>query len=430
MLSKSIKIKIINILFLFLPVSYIAGNLLINLNILLLFLSGVFFFGKDLLKIDYTIVDKLILFLFTFFLLISFYNYLKPSELSSFDLKFILSKTVFYFRYLLFYLILRYFIEKEIISMKFFFISCLACCLFVSFDIFYQLIFGNDIFGYEGVNRKLSGPFGDEWIAGAYLQKFAPIGLFAVPLIADLSKKNKLIFLLSIFFLIILSAIVLSGNRMPLILFLFVIFLLFIFEKKLRKYLIQLVILSSAMIFLIYNSSVEIKTNIDSFITYSKKLSTVITDEKINRLEMPSHYAEFESFYDTWQMNKYIGGGVRSFRINCPNRSNIDPDERSTCNTHPHNYYLEILTDLGLVGLALILSIFLIIFYKSFIAKYFLTNKIALKTNYFITPFLYLFIAEIFPIKSTGSFFTTFNSAYIFLIMAVIVTLKKQKNYE
>ena len=430
MLSISIKIRTINILFLFLPVSYIAGNLLINLNILLLILSGLFFFGKDLLKIDYTIVDKLILFLFIFFLTISFYNYFKPAEISSFDLKFILSKTIFYFRYLLFYLILRYFIEKEIISMKFFFISCLACCLFVSFDIFYQLIFGNDIFGYEGVNRKLSGPFGDEWIAGAYLQKFAPIGLFAVPLIVDLSKKNKLIFLLSIMFLIILSAIVLSGNRMPLVLFLFVICLIFIFEKKLRKYLIQLIFLSSVMIFFIYNSSLEIKTNIDSFITYSKKLSTVITDEKINRLEMPSHYAEFESFYDTWQMNKYIGGGIRSFRVNCPNRGNIDPDERSTCNTHPHNYYLEILTDLGLVGLALILSIFLIIFYKSFIAKYFLTNKIALKTNYFITPFLFLFIAEIFPIKSTGSFFTTFNSAYIFLIMAVIVSLIKQKNYE
>ena len=430
MLSDSIKVKIINVLFLLLPISFIAGNLLINLNILLLILSGLFFFGKDLLKIDFTLVDKLIFFLFIFFLTISFYNYFKPAEISSFDLKFILSKTIFYFRYLLFYLVLRYFIEKEIIFLKFFFILCLACCLFVSFDIFYQLIFGNDIFGYEGVNRKLSGPFGDEWIAGAYLQKFAPIGLFAVPLIIDLSKKNKLIFLLSILFLIILSAIVLSGNRMPLVLFLFVICLIFIFEKKLRKYLIQLLFLSSVMIFFIYNSSIEIKTNIDSFITYSKKLSTVITNEKINRLEMPSHYAEFESFYDTWQMNKYIGGGIRSFRVNCPNRGNIDPDERSTCNTHPHNYYLEILTDLGLVGLALILSIFLIIFYKSFIAKYFLINKNILKTNYFITPFLFLFIAEIFPIKSTGSFFTTFNSAYIFLIMAVIVSLIKQKNYE
>ena len=48
MFSKSIKIKTINILFLLIPVSYIAGNLLINLNILLLFLTGVFFYGKKI----------------------------------------------------------------------------------------------------------------------------------------------------------------------------------------------------------------------------------------------------------------------------------------------------------------------------------------------------------------------------------------------
>ena len=427
MFSKSIKMKTINILFLLIPVSYIAGNLLINLNILLLFLTGVFFYGKNLFKINLDIIDKLIVCLFIFFLFICLANYFKSSELTSLDLKFITSKTIFYFRYLIFYFILRYFIENKIVSLKLFFISCLLCCLFVCFDIFYQLIFGSDIFGYEGVNRKLSGPFGDEWIAGAYLQKFAPLGFFALPLIIKLSQKKKLLILLIISFLIILAAMVLSGNRMPLILFLFVIFLLFIFEKKLLKYLFPLIFLSSALIFSIYNSSEEIKTNIDSFITYSKKLSTVITSEKINRLEMPSHYAEFESFYDTWQMNKLIGGGVRSFRINCPNRGNIDPDERSTCNTHPHNYYLEILTDLGLVGLFLILLIFSAIFYKSFISKYFLNSNKILKSNYFITPFLFLFIAEIFPIKSTGSFFTTFNSAYIFLIMAVIVSLLKQK---
>ncbi len=419
--------KIINILFLFIPISYIAGNLLINLNILLLFMAGIFFYGKNLFKIDFILIDKLIFYLFALFLIICFYNYLDQNKLTSSDLKFITTKTIFYFRYLLFYLILRYFIENKIISMKFFFISCLFSCLFVCFDIFYQLIFDKDIFGYEAVNRKLSGPFGDEWIAGAYLQKFAPIGFFAFPLIFNLSQKKKILFFLIISFLVVLAAMVLSGNRMPLILFLFVIFLLFIFEKKLRRYFFPLIFLSSAVIFLIYNSSEEIKTNLDSFVTYTKKLSTVITEEKIDRLQMPSHYAEFESFYDTWRMNKYTGGGIRSFRINCPNRSNIDQDERSTCNTHPHNYYLEILTDLGLIGLLLVSLIFIAILYKSFIGKYILSSNKALRTNYLITPFLFLFIAEIFPIKSTGSFFTTFNSTYIFLVMAVIVSLLKQK---
>ena len=45
-------------------------------------------------------------------------------------------------------------------------------------------------------------------------------------------------------------------------------------------------------------------------------------------------------------MNKYIGGGIKSFRHNCPKRKILIHNERTTCNMHPHNYYLEILTDI------------------------------------------------------------------------------------
>ena len=44
-----------------------------------------------------------------------------------------------------------------------------------------------------------------------------------------------------------------------------------------------------------------------------------------------------------------------------------------------------------------------------------------------ITPFIFLYIAEIFPLKSTGSFWTTGNATYLFLIMAIIVGLTKLK---
>ena len=37
-----------------------------------------------------------------------------------------------------------------------------------------------------------------------------------------------------------------------------------------------------------------------------------------------------------------------------------------------------------------------------------------------------LFFAEIFPFKTTGSFFTTGNATFIFFIIAIIVSLSKQ----
>jgi len=92
---------------------------------------------------------------------------------------------------------------------------------------------------------------------------------------------------------------------------------------------------------------------------------------------------------------------------------------------HPHNYYLEILADLGVIGFLIISIIFLIIFIKSFVKKYFFSSS--LKSMHVITPFIFLYIAEIFPLKSTGSIWTTGNATYLFLIMAIIVGLTKLK---
>ena len=70
---------------------------------------------------------------------------------------------------------------------------------------------------------------------------------------------------------------------------------------------------------------------------------------------------------------------------------------------HPHNYYLEILTETGIVGFSIIILIIFILFKISFYDKY-ISRKL-LQNNTLIVPFIFLLIAEIFPIKSSGSFF-------------------------
>ena len=89
-------------------------------------------------------------------------------------------KSIYFLRYLLLYLILRILIEKSIINLKLFFLFCSFATLFVSFDIFFQFIYGKDIFGFEVISnsRKLSGPFGDELIAGSFIQRFSIFTFF------------------------------------------------------------------------------------------------------------------------------------------------------------------------------------------------------------------------------------------------------------
>ena len=87
---------------------------------------------------------------------------------------------------------------------------------------------------------------------------------------------------------------------------------------------------------------------------------------------------------------------------------------------------MEILADLGLIGFILLSLIFSIVLYISFIKKYFTNSN--LKEDKIIIPFLFLFFVEIFPIKTTGSFFTTGNATFIFLLIAITVALSRKQN--
>ena len=46
-------------------------------------------------------------------------------------------------------------------------------------------------------------------------------------------------------------------------------------------------------------------------------------------------------------INKYFGGGIKNFRYYCC-RPSLDKNSKFICNMHPHNYYLEILTETGI----------------------------------------------------------------------------------
>ena len=69
---------------------------------------------------------------------------------------------------------------NKILNLKYLFLFSLLCTSFVSFDIILQYITGFDLFGLEKLEQYYSGPFGDEFIAGTYLQKFSFFSFFYI----------------------------------------------------------------------------------------------------------------------------------------------------------------------------------------------------------------------------------------------------------
>ncbi len=328
---------------------------------------------------------------------------------------------------MLLYLSIRVLFSNNSIDLKFFFITSGFSVLFVCLDIVYQFYNGKDIFGFKtiGQGRRLGGPFGDELIAGGYLQRFSLFLFFLLPLFFKNFSDKYSKYLIPVLFIIVLIGIILSGNRMPFILFIFSIGLILIFQRQTRKFLHYFVLFFLIIFFSIYNLNYQFKRGVENFYGQISKMTVLIVEKDFDNKDAPVYLKEFTSFYDTWLLNKFIGGGIKNFRYYCHVKPNPQ-NKNYHCNMHPHNYYLEILTETGLVGLLIVMVLLINLLFLTFYKKYF--TKSSLSENKLIIPFIFLFITEIFPLKSTGSFFTTGNTTYLFLIIGILIALIREEN--
>ena len=417
--NKYLKFKyIINLLIAILPLSFIAGNLIINLNVLLIILSSLIFFNSEFFKFKYYLVDKLLVVFFFYSLFVGILNFYNFPESNN---KFVtenLIKSIVFFRYLLLYFSIRIILKNNLLNFKIFYIVSTICVLFVSLDLIFQLITGFDIFGNIKTSYKLSGPFGSEEIAGSYLQRFSIFSFFLFASYVGFRNKNKLIFILLVYFVLIFFSILISGNRMPTILFILMFTILFVYEKKLRKYSLLYILFSFILFVIIFKLFPQINNFVLHFIDRVLEIFVSLYEVFFLGKKMVvtnTYMKEFYTGYNVWIENFFLGVGINAFHINCAKTI-------SYCASHPHNYYLEILSELGIIGFFLIVTIFtkalLMIDYKNHINSNF--------NNNLIYPFILLFIVEIFPFKTSGSFFTTGNATFIFIIMAILVGLSKK----
>ena len=112
--------KIFIILVALIPFSFIAGNLIINLNIVIIIFVAFTIFGKEIFNFKFNIIDKLIIVLFLYILFVGILNTIESfyfAEEKITDIT-ILKKTVLFLRYFFIYFILRFLINRKILKLE------------------------------------------------------------------------------------------------------------------------------------------------------------------------------------------------------------------------------------------------------------------------------------------------------------------------
>ena len=422
------KKNILSIFISVIPISYILGSFVLNLNILLIIIFGLINYFQGF-RFKVLNIDKIVLLFFLYILFTSIWNTIEINFIdSNLNNYYIFNKSILFLRYLFLYLSMRLLVENKLIDFKIIFYSYSIIVSFVSIDIIFQFFNTKDLLGFTSpYDHKNTGPFKDEAIAGGFIQRFSLFIFYTFIMFALFKNLTSKIYLLSFVFFVISISIIFSGNRMPLILFFMSIFLILITDKTLKRYLMHIFIFIFLISFVTINSSSQLKAYYKSFFKQSEKILSLfsyrITGVGSDLLYegRPNYIHEFDAGIGTFKLNKYIGGGIKSFRFNCPSRKIETINERTTCNMHPHNYYLEILTDLGIIGFLIFIALILSVLFKAY--------KVLLHSNnkYIFSPYLYIFMMEIFPIKSSGSFFTTNNSVIIFLSLGILASFFSAK---
>ena len=417
------KIEILNLLICTIPLSLILGNLATNINILLICLLGLVCFGKKIFFFhDKKISFYLLYFFFFYLIIVTFGNNI--TKIYQNDLYYDhLIKSILYLRFLILFLVINKLAEKREFNTKYFFLSCAFFSLIISLDVVYQFIFKKNILGFPITNDRPSSFFGEENIAGNFIQKFILFFIFYyASKIKNTNNVYRFIFISSIFFLII---IIFTANKMAIIIFIFSIISFYLIEKKFKQ-LLLIFFISSFLLFSFSKIviSKRLHTDINFFFTETSNIvrhaPSLFISGKLNPESKwgTGYLIHFNTGIQIWKKNKIFGNGLKSFRLKCKYGNN------QTCNTHPHNYFIELLVDTGFIGL---LVICLIIFFglKNFFL-FFLKNK-TLHARLTTSVFFLLIFFELFPFRSTGSFFTTSNSIFIFLMLAIILNVEKIK---
>lgn len=420
------KFTLINFFILSIPLTVILGNLAININILIISFIGFFIYKFSLFKFEKKIYDYLLLIFFLYLILITiFSNYPKLNQNDLYKIHII--KSFLFLRFFFFYLVLRKLIENNKFYMKYFLYSCCFFSVIIGFDVIFQALTGKNLTGSVVNLNRPSSFFGEELIAGSFLQKFSTFSIFIL-LYFFRNKKNFKIYLLSLFILFFIPTI-LTANRMPTLILFFSIILFLIIEKQFKTLLITFLSFFIIISLIVkYPPTKRIDTDIKVFYLYSidiiKKAPELFyynsyKGKKI-AVDPATYLVHFNSGIQTWKKNKIFGAGLKSFRLNCIYGNS------QTCNSHPHNYFIEILLDVGILGLIIIYSIYFKII-AQFLKYYWQETNL---TRYFYVPFFLIYFFELFPFRSTGSFFTTGNMYIHILVLSILVNIYKNSLFK
>tara|TARA_A100001015_G_scaffold252500_1_gene292134 strand:+ start:1559 stop:2842 length:1284 start_codon:yes stop_codon:yes gene_type:complete len=362
-------------------------------------------------------------FFFIFWIYIIINSFFSDNFLISFK------SSITFIRIIIFSGLIYYLLEQDKILKKYIFYFFILIFFILIANSLKQFFFSIDFFGNVKPYMRLTDFSGGQKV-GSFLLRFAPLVLLTF--LYAFKKKNLFFYLLLI---LPIPIILMAGERVALLQYLLFVggFVVFSKIQLKKKLIIFFIIFITLLTLLSLNKNLKtrlITQSIAQFTGQNFHYSTgkilPIDKDKKTRLKFFSeaHETHFLTAYKMYVDKKIIGHGIKSFRYKCSDKKYYI--NNNSCTTHPHNFLVLFLSELGLVGFTffaiglayLYLNLFKIIFFRMSYVE---------NLNYEQILLCSLSLSIIyFPLLPSGNFFNNWLLISIFYIFGFYIYEQKK----
>jgi hypothetical protein len=315
------------------------------------------------------------------------------------DILFSFQSSLFYFRIGIFVCVVWYLIEKDQKLLDFFYYALIICFSVLLVDSYLQYFFGVSITGEQlkdkgkyllGDQNRIASFFKDELIMGSYLSRLFPL-LLALLI---LKKKNKIeLYSMIIFFTLVSSTIYISGERAAFFLHLISILFIIIFMKHYKQ--MRLIMFAG---FLIIISVFTFGNN-----QLKERMIKLPINSVTNYVFTKNHDSLMSTAYIMFLDKPIFGHGPKMFRVLCKDEKYATGS--APCATHPHNFYIQLLAETGIIGFGFLFSVFAYVLY----CAYRQFKSMVLRQKRYLSDYQVCLLAGIlitvWPLTTNGNFF-------------------------